>query len=365
MKKRILYIATHRINRAPNQRYRFEQYIGSLTQNGFDVDISHLVSEKQDRYLYAPGHLLKKFLTIFILHKLIRLRDLTRIHKYDIILIAREALLSGSTFFERMMKKSGKPIVFDFDDAIWMLDVSPANQKFGWLKNPGKTASLINLANHVIAGNQYLTDYAARFNASVSLIPTTVDTEIYKPSDIHPKTDQICIGWSGSITTIPHFELIVPVLVKIKEKFGQKVIFKVIGDRSYYCKALETSGIAWTSESEVMELNTVDIGIMPLPDTEWAKGKCGLKGLVYMSMGIPTVMSAVGVNTDIIKDGQNGLLAYSHDEFFEKLCLLVESDELRKKLGKAGQQTVVQDYSTLRWKDEYVAIFDKILIKNA
>ena len=82
-------------------------------------------------------------------------------------------------------------------------------------------------------------------------------------------------------------------------------------------------------------------------------------------MAIPTVMSAVGVNTDIIKDGQNGLLAYSHEEFFEKLCLLIESDELRMKLGIAGQQTVIQHYSTLRWKDEYIAILNAILINNA
>ncbi len=358
--KKILYIAAHRKDRAPNQRYRFEQFMDFLYAKGFECHISSIIPEKEDTYLYAPGHLFKKFFTIFIKHKFLRFKDLFSLHNYDIILIAREALLTRSTFFEHRFRKSNARIVFDFDDAIWLLDVSPANQKYGWLKSPKKTSVLISLADHVIAGNKYLSDYALQFNPNTSIIPTTVDTNIYKPSDSIQKNKKVCIGWSGSITTIPHFEMLIPVLVRLKEYYGEEIEFKVIGDKTFHNTALGIQGIAWTKDSEIPELNKIDIGIMPLPDTEWAKGKCGLKGLVYMSMGIPAVMSPVGVNTEIIDDGVNGFLAATDEEWLQKLSLLIDSPELRSKIGANGKQKVIHEYSMDAWKERYLSIFQKL-----
>ena len=266
-------------------------------------------------------------------------------------MVCREAFLTGTTVFEKMIQRSGVPVIYDFDDAIWHFDVSEANRSFGWLKNPGKTARLISMADIVFAGNRYLADYASHHNSNVVIIPTTIDTEEYIPASVAGR-DVVCIGWSGSITTIRHFEMAILFLREIKRKYGDRVVFKVIGDGGYVNDELGIRGIPWSREAELDELSGIDIGIMPLPDDEWAKGKCGLKGLQYMALGIATVMSPVGVNTEIIRDGENGMLAGDDDEWVDKLCRLIEDPELRRRCGEAGRRTVEKYYSVeaVKWK---------------
>lgn len=230
----------------------------------------------------------------------------------------------------------------------------------GWLKNPDKTGKIIRIADLIFAGNEYLAEYARKFNDNVVIIPTTIDTNEYRNLllNTHPS---VCIGWSGSMTTIKHFEYAIPFLTQLKNKYGNKISFKVIGDGSYRNEALGITGIAWNKEDEIKELSSFDIGIMPLPHDEWAKGKCGLKGLQYMALEIPTVMSPVGVNMEIIKDGTNGFLAETTDEWVEKVSLLLESEELRHKIGKEGRKTVVEKYSIESQKKNYLNHFNNII----
>ena len=169
------------------------------------------------------------------------------------------------------------------------------------------------------------------------------------------------IGWSGSVTTIRHFGFIVPVLTRIKEKYGNLVQFIVLGDRSYENPELGINGQDWKYNTEIEDLCSFHIGIMPLPNDKWAKGKCGLKGLQYMALGIPTIMSPVGVNTEIIRDGENGFLAGTEDQWYEKLSLLIESSSLRKKLGDEGRRTVIKNYSFDIWKQTYLDLFNRLL----
>ena len=356
---KILFIAAHRPDRSPSQRYRFEQYFDFLKSNGFECRLSYLLSSSDDKYFYRSGHLLSKMI-ILVKSFFKRLKDIFKAKEYDIIFVQREAFMIGSTFFEKLFKITKAKLVFDFDDAIWLLDVSAGNKMLRWLKNPKKTSRLIKLSDFVIAGNSYLADYAKRFNNNVKIIPTTVDTEKYiRVGTAIP--DKICIGWSGSITTIKHFEDAVPVLKKLKAKYGDKIYFKVVGDPDYRNTALNIQGIPWTSETEVKELSSFDIGIMPLPDDEWAKGKCGLKGLTYMALETPTIMSPVGVNTEIIQDGITGFLASTPDEWFQKLSTLIESEELRKRIGKSARQTVVERYSVLSQRNNYLNCFKEVL----
>lgn len=356
---RVLFIATHRPDRSPSQRFRFEQYLLFLKENNWNYDFSYLISENADKVFYKKGHFIQK---IFITLKafFIRFKNILNASKYDLIFIQREAFFTGTTFFEKQFKKSKAKIIFDFDDSIWLSNVSDANKKWEWLKNPNKTKEIITLSDMVFAGNEYLANYAKQANKNVVVVPTTIDTLEYTKV---PKNniDKICIGWSGSITTIQHFEFAVDFLTAIKEKYQNKVYFKVIGDGNYKNKPLEINGLPWKKETEIEELSSFDIGIMPLPNDEWASGKCGLKGLQYMALEIPTIMSPVGVNSEIIKNGENGFLAETKEEWIDAISQLIESDSLRKKLGQNARKTVSEKYSVKANKKKYLDTFNSLL----
>ena len=147
----------------------------------------------------------------------------------------------------------------------------------------------------------------------------------------------------------------------VKERFGDRVTFKVIGEAGYRNDELGVTGVPWSFSTELDELNELDVGIMPLPDDDWARGKCGLKGLQYMALEIPTVMSPVGVNREILGDDEYGLLASTEDEWIEALSRLIESSELRTKLGRAGRERVISAYSVDAWKETYAREFDGLL----
>lgn len=356
---KVLVISAHRLNRSPSQRYRYEQYIEFLKTKDYHFTFSFLLGEKSDSIFYAKGFSVLKAFILFNSF-LIRLKDLIRFNDFDIILIQREALFVGSSFFERKAFKSKAKVIFDFDDSIWIMDTSPGNKKWEWLKNPNKTKENIQNADLVIAGNTYLADFAKQFNKNVILIPTTVDCNVHFPKPELREKETLVIGWSGSISTIKHFEMIVPVLKKLKEKYDGKISFKVIGDSTYVNSVLGITGKDWSLENEVNELNTFDIGIMPLPDDDWAKGKCGLKGLTFMACGVPTVMSAVGVNTEIIRQNENGFLVKIEKDWINSLSKLIESKELRKTIGEAGRKTVLEKYSVEVNKEKYLEAFKSL-----
>lgn len=357
--KKVLFIVAHRKDRAPNQRFRFEQYFSFLERNGFACTLSPLIATAKEDNVFYQGNLLKKIpLGIKLIAR--RIKDSLRASDFDIIFIAREAFVTGHIVFEKWMKRSKARIIFDFDDSIWIDVVSTNNRALSWLKNADKTARIIRLADRVFAGNDYLADYARPHNASVVIVPTTIDTDAYQPNYSLNKA-AVTIGWSGSVSTIAHFTYAIPALTRLKEKYGSRIDIKVIGDANYRYEPLGIVGTAWSSKTEIADLQTIDIGIMPLPDDEWTKGKCGLKGLQYMALEIPTVMSPVGVNTKIIDDGHNGFLASGVDEWVEKLSRLVEDADLRVTLGREGRKKVVEKYSVRSEQDTYLREFTSLL----
>jgi glycosyltransferase involved in cell wall biosynthesis len=354
---RVLFLASHRLNRSPSQRYRFEQYIPFLEQNNFQCYLSNIISEKDDKVFYSEGNSLKK-LWILIKAILHRIKDTFSYNDYDIVFVQREAIMIGSSYFEKRIRRSKAKYIFDFDDSIWLMDTSNGNKKYEWLKNPEKTVRNIRYANMVFAGNAYLANYARSCNTYVKIIPTTIDTNFHKP--LPKKKDQLIIGWIGSHTTIKHFEYALDFLTTIKKKYP-KIEIRVVGDAEYINESLNIKGIAWGSTTEVEMINSFSIGIMPLPDDEWAKGKCGLKGLSYMACEVPTIMSPVGVNTGIIQHGKNGFIASTTDEWISCLSQLIESPELRESMGKAGRQTVLEKYSVLSQQQNYLNAFKEVL----
>jgi glycosyltransferase involved in cell wall biosynthesis len=342
---RILFIGPHRPNRNGSQRFRMEQYFPYLVQQGFICDYSWYINAEDDKIFYSHGHWIGKAMVVLKAIKT-RLTDVLKANRYDIIFIQREAFIFGSYLFEKQFSRSKAKVIFDFDDAIWLEDTSAANKKFKWLKRPSKTADIIRIADTVIAGNNYLADYARQWNSHVSIIPTVVDTNIYLPAkQIKDTSHALCIGWSGSKTTIKHFEPIVPVLKILKEKFGERIYFKQIGDKSFYADGLAIESSDWAYKNEIEELNKIDIGLMPLPDDVWSKGKCGFKAIQYMALEIAPVASPVGVNTNIITHGITGFLADNQQQWMDCISQLIEFPDLRRQIGVAARKTVEEKYS--------------------
>lgn len=356
--KKVLLIVNHRKDRSPGQRFRIEQYIQYLEQHGFEIEFSNLLDEQDDKILYQKGQYFKKA-QVYLKCRSIRRANVRNAQQYDLIFVFREALMTGSTRFERRLKKaSGAKMIFDFDDAIWLPTVSAGNKNLAFLKNPEKTSELIALSDCIFAGNEYLANYARKHNNRVEIVPTTIDTDEYDRMDV--PSDRICIGWSGSVTTIQHFEYALPFLKRIQEKYGDQVWFKVIGDANYVNEELNIQGLAWSKADEIKELSGIDIGIMPLPADEWAEGKCGLKGLQYMALEIATIMSPVGVNSEIIQQGENGFLADTEEEWVDALSKLIDDAALRKRLGTAARNTVLEHYSVLANRDKYLSVFKEL-----
>ncbi len=358
--KNVLIVCLYPKDRVPGQRFRFEQYLDFLRENGFKIIFSNLLSQDEYSFYYKKGHYLKKAILVFkSIYK--RYKQLNTASNYDIIFIFREGFLLGTSYFERQFAKKSN-VIFDYDDAIWITsEVSANNRWIKFLKNPNKTRKIIEVSKMVFAGNQYLADYASQYNKNVVVVPTTIDTNDYVQAYDITK-ERICIGWSGSFSTVVHFMTCLEALKLIKKKYGDNVYFKVIGSEDYFNAELGIQGLPWKKDTEIKDLQEIDIGIMPLPDDEWAKGKCGLKGLQYMALAIPTIMSPVGVNSEIIQDGENGYLASDTDEWVNKLSLLIDSSDLRIFLGNNGRQTIISKFSVEANKNLYLKYFNEVTL---
>jgi glycosyltransferase involved in cell wall biosynthesis len=329
-------------------RFRIAQFIPYLRSVGIDVTLRSLFTADFFHLVYRHGHYLEKasrFATLAVKH-LASLRDLDR---FDAILLYREMFPIGPAVVERLMaRRQRPPIVFDFDDAIFLPNVSEANQAILALKSPGKVATIVRHADHVIAGNAYLADYARRFNPAVTVIPTCVDTEKFVPA-VQPTVrngggPEPIVGWIGSPTTAPYVRALIPALQQVAA--SHQFVLRISGaGEPFNVAGISVEQPGWTINSEVSLFNTCDIGIYPLTDNEWSKGKCGFKAIEFMACGVPVVASAVGVNREIIQDGVNGFLASTTDEWVDKLTCLLRDPDRRQRFGAAGRRTIEERYS--------------------
>ena len=325
----------------PGQRYRIEQWEPYLKCEGIDLEYASFEDEELHRVLYQSGGVGKK---INLIARGFRRRRqlLARLKEFDAIYLFREAALLGPPWIERRLAASGVPMVFDFDDAIFIPYRSPANGYLSYLKFPAKTAEVCRIARHVMAGNQYLADYAHRTQQNVTIIPTTIDTTKYVPSATSGNGVPV-IGWTGSYSTVQHLDRLRSVLQELRRAVPFRL--RVICSAPYRLEGIEVENILWTSAQEVADLAGIDVGIMPLPEDRWSKGKCGCKALQYMAVAKPAVCSPVGVNTEIIRDGENGLLANTDEEWIAALSRLLASASLRKTMGEKARKTVEERFS--------------------
>jgi glycosyltransferase involved in cell wall biosynthesis len=353
---RILAIVPSIYDTSPGQRYRIEQWEPLLRQRGVEITYAPFENELLHELLYQTGNMGGKLAHVWRGFAR-RLSSINSVRQYDAVYIFREAALLGPAVFERMIKRRRVPIVFDFDDAVFVSYRSPSNGYLSYLKFAAKTKTICRLASHVMVGNSYLAEYARRFNPHVTIIPTTIDTEKYSVRQAN-RSDIPVIGWTGSFSTVQHLDTLRGALQKLAQR--ERFRLRVIGTPEYRLEGVTVEAIRWRSESELNNLRPIDIGVMPLPDDAWSKGKCGLKALQFMALGIPTICSPVGVNTEIIKDGQNGFIADTEPEWVDKMSRLLRSSELRNQLGLAGRATVEQKYSAIAQAPRVYEVLESI-----
>jgi len=337
---KILFIVPYATAGASN-RYRVEQYLSYLSANGVEYDIRPFVFDKFYKILYRKGFYVKK--TFYFIKALIsRALDMAKIRDYDIIFIHRDACPCGPAFFEGIIHMLKKPIIYDFDDAIFMQNFSSANRLYRFFKFPSKTKRIIQMSSAVIVANSFLWEYARKFNESVYIIPTPIDTDRFNLDK--GCTPALTIGWIGSPTTSPYLNVVYGALEKLSKKYD--FVLKVVGaEKAVSIAGLKVENYEWQLEREVGDFKDIDIGIYPLPDTPWTRGKAAFKAIQYMAVGKPVVASAVGMTKELIQDGLNGFLAYSESEWEEKLSTLIEDSQLRARMGEAGRRVVEDLYS--------------------
>lgn len=337
---------------APNQRFRFEQWLRLLPEGTVDARVLPLFGPSVYARLYEPGGAARKAAQtgVALARRIVQLRE---VRHADVVVIVREAFPLGPAVLESFVERR-VPVVFDFDDAIFLPEASAANQLAGRFKVPGRVAGIIGAAAATTAGNEYLATYARRFGSNVHVIPTTIDVDEYRPQ-LREARELVRVGWSGSATTSKHLRSIEGALRRMLAELPVELV--VIGDPAFRLDgAPRVRVLPWRAEREIAEVGAFDVGLMPLPDDEWSRGKCGFKALLYMALGVAPVVSPVGVNTDIVASGNNGLLATTADEWVEAVGALVEDAALRRKLGDAGRDTVVSRYSGQRWAPKFLEV---------
>jgi len=326
-------------------RFRIAQYIPYLRDAGFEVTISPFYTPEFFRQVYKPGNYVRKALSFLPLAAR-RLFELNSLDDYDLVFLYREAIPLGPPLIERAIARRGTPIVLDFDDAIFMGNVSEANRAIAFLKNPGRVAEVVGLSARVVVGNEFLASYARRFSDKVSVLPTVVDTSRFVPRA--PAAEEpgreLVVGWIGSPTTFPYLKDLAPLLAEVAKKHRFRL--KVSGaGKPVNFPGVQVDEVPWSLANEVSLFNTCDIGVYPLTDDDWARGKCGFKAIQCMACGVPVVAAAVGVNREIITDGVDSFLASTPAEWLEKLGRLLSDPELRARMAVAGRQTIEQRYS--------------------
>ena len=306
----------------PSSRFRLRQYVDRLAEHGVIVKELMPFSEKT---CYFPG----PFKAMNRISGLFRSRDA------DVIWISR-GFVEGYETFERLLKR---PRVLDVDDAVWL------RGPFGWFTMPDIARSM----DAVIAGNSYLAEYFGRYCKNVHIIPTAIDLDRYtlRPEPENEEGGKFVIGWTGSSSNFKYLDSIEPALSRfIEEHDGAELI--LIADRAWEFKLLppeKVKFVRWSVEEEVRVLHSMSVGIMPLANDKWARGKCAFKMLQYMGVGLPVIVSPVGMNRDVLEKGDVGLAASSPDEWYEALVSLYEDRSLGVKSGLAGRKVVEQFYN--------------------
>jgi hypothetical protein len=284
-----------------------------------------------------------------------RIKQFMGLRGADVVVVLRKLLRGGQA---KMLRWCSKKLVFDYDDAVLYRDSNRAE-----LESRGRAwrfRRMIRAADKVIAGNEYLASLAESFGGRATVIPTCIDDTQMSPRGARGgRTDgRVVIGWIGSHSTVMYLEGLREVFGDIARRYRSAVL-KVVSDRFPGAMGIETVEKRWSLADEAEDLRSFDIGVMPLSDDVWTRGKCGFKLLQYMAVGAAVVASPVGVNSKIVRDGENGLAAKNREEWVAARGRLIEDAEYRRKLGEAGRRSLTGRYAVSDWAGRYADLMDE------
>lgn len=326
---RILFLTSGR--RVPSSRFRVLQYLPHLRAAGHVCHVARSIPPKYDAWPLIGWRASEVPRRLFRLVDLVR----TRLGRYDVVFLERELFSSGYFGLEQRFRRVARSLVLDLDDATF-------------ISHPAKFAALAGMSDAVIAGNRLLAEKVSPHNANVAVIPTVVDLDRYPwPRPQHAE-GPLVVGWTGLSSNYGYLRPIVPALRELAERHPFEL--HLVSDRPPRGDELDTAGLAvhfvrWSEEREIADLQALDIGLMPLASDEWSRYKCGLKIVQYLAVGAAAVASPVGVNAEIIRDGENGLLAERVEQWTAALARLAADAEVRRRFAAAGRETVERRYS--------------------
>jgi len=252
---------------------------------------------------------------------------------YEVVLVQKKRLNCLDALW---LRGYSRKIIYDFDDAVMYSDKNPDCYSLSRLISFRRT---VKLADMVIAGNSYLAEHARQFNSNVEVLPTGLDTSAYKPVQGLKNSDKIRLVWIGSKSTLKYLAEIKPALEEIGSRFDN-VVLRIICDDFFDLNNMEVEQGRWSEQTQVLDLVTSDIGLAPLPDNRFTRGKCGFKILQYAAAGLPVIASPVGVNAKYVDNGITGFHAASISQWIERISNLIENEQLRKNMSLAARQQV-------------------------
>ena len=352
---KVLFLIPYPLGTAASQRFRFEQYMPYLTDENIHYTVSSFWDKKAWFILYKKGAFVAK--TLATLRGLLKRYALIfTAFKYDRIFIHRELYPVGPQIVEFILARIyRKKIIYDFDDAIWLPNYAANNARFAFVKSYGHVKKLCKYAYKLSVGNKFLAEYGKKFNDNIALNPTTIDTENYHNRIKNQDSEDFIIGWTGTHSTLRYLAEMVPLFQKLEKEFEYTLV--VISDKNPEFPLESFQFINWNKETEIDDLLRFNIGLMPLIMDKWANGKCGFKALQYMSLGVPAIVSPVGVNTEIVDHNVNGYICDSIDDWEKTLRSILSDKEKVKEISKNSRKKIIDNYSVLSNKNNFIQLF--------
>lgn len=339
---RVLALVPYPLGQVPGQRYRIEQWAPYLREARIEVHFSSFAHEALASVLYLRGrHAIKALRMIGAWVR--SLSSVRRAAGFDALYLYREASLIGPALLERLARRRNPRLMYDFDDAIWLPYVSPRNRYLSYLKVPGKTAAICRMAAAVTVGNDTLAQYARRYNRAVTVVPSTVSLREYRPRSRSRPDGPPVVGWTGSHSSAQYLRLVEGALQTLARRRAFR--FLVIGLDGYRLEGVDVECRAWRAATEVEDLWSMDVGIMPLSDDPWSSAKCAMKAIQYMGVGLPAVVSPIGTNREVVTDGVSGFHAVTEEDWVRVLDRIMSDADLRRRIGGEGRRRVEAWYS--------------------